>query len=235
MHDIHFHLGQDGSLPDESLKKGIISTSNQKEFNIAQQYRTNEMMVSFGLHPWYRYTDVNDYLNQFQQCDLIGEIGLDCVWSMIPLEEQIPLFQAQLQLANQLKKAVVLHTKGCEELIATMIQNYPNTYLVHWYSCDKYIEEYIKLDCYFSIGPSVVNDEIVQSCVRTIPLDRLLLESDGMEAVLWARNEQVAYFKAMEDSLEKIAELRNISVKEMDKQLEKNYINFMQRVKFPRK
>lgn len=230
MHDAHFHLNQDGSLPDSKLTHGIISTRDKRQFVQAQRFRSDAMLVSFGLHPWYAYASVEAYMDLFQQCDLIGEIGLDRVWSTIELEQQISIFESQLQLAMKLNKAVVLHTKGCEQMIAKMIRNYPNTYLVHWYSCNQHIEEYIAMDCYFTIGPSVVHDEVVQACVKQIPLDRLLLESDGMEAIEWAVGKVQAYELAMKASLEMIAKLRKIKIEQLALIIDQNFKSFIQKV-----
>lgn len=86
----------------------------------------------------------------------------------------------------QHKKPVVLHTKGMEKEILECIRLYPNTYHVHWYSCMEYVEEYRDLDCYFSIGPFPSVDKSVQKVCQLVPCDRLLIESDGIDAISWA-------------------------------------------------
>lgn len=114
-----------------------------------------EICVSFGLHPWYadRY-EAREYMELFQMCDAIGEIGMDNVWCEVPYEIQRRQFASQLEIAAQLGKSVILHTKGQEKEIARMIRDFPNPVCVHWYSGDPdTFEEFLELGCYFTLGP----------------------------------------------------------------------------------
>lgn len=81
------------------------------------------------------------------------------------------------------------HTKGREQAIARIIRTYPNRYLVHWYSCQEHLEDYLDLDCYFSIGPDVWWNEAVAQVVKKVPRHRLLVETDGLDSVRWAFEE----------------------------------------------
>lgn len=111
----------------------------------------------------------------------------------------------------QLKKPVVLHTKGMEKEILETIKQFPNRYLVHWYSCENYLEEYMKLGCWFTIGPSIRQDKIVEMIARKVPINRLLIESDGLEGISWGQNREIKaadYKNAMEEQLRILAEIR---------------------------
>ena len=115
----------------------------------------DEVYVSFGIHPWYadRY-EVKEYMELFQMCDAIGEIGMDNVWCEVPYEIQRRQFARQLEIAAQLGKSVILHTKGQEKEIARMIRDFPNPVCVHWYSGDlDTFEEFLELGCFFTLGP----------------------------------------------------------------------------------
>ena len=120
---------------------------------------------------------------------VIGEIGMDNVWCDVPLDIQQKVFEEQLALACELKKPVILHTKGQEKEIAAIIRNYPNRYLIHWYSCDHSLEEYIDQNCYFSIGPDVWWNPATRNVARKVPSNRILTETDGLNAVQWAYDE----------------------------------------------
>lgn len=232
MHDAHFHL-KNGLLPSPLLKKGIINTQNILEFQQAQSYRKDSLYVSFGLHPWEAYKEVEKFLSYFKACDVIGEIGMDCVWSKIPLAIQRTVFIAQLKIAHKLQKPIILHTKGCEQEIVEHIKQYPNTYLVHWYACEEYLKDYLTLDTYFSIGPGAGVESEVNECVKRIPLDRLLIESDGIDAIAWSNQqkvEEIHYLAAMQHIVEVIADLKQVSVDELIVQLRKNYECFTQKI-----
>ena len=90
----------------------------------------------------------------FSECPVIGEIGMDSVWCNVPLAVQEKVFTEQLAVAAQLDKPVILHTKGQEKRIASLIAGYPNTYLVHWYSDPVFPKSFLELDCYFLSAPT---------------------------------------------------------------------------------
>lgn len=145
------------------------------------------LIPTAGLHPWHAAGHkVSEMLPFLPACPAIGEIGMDSVWCDTPLDIQESVFREQLARARDLDKPVILHTKGQEKKIASILKEYPNTYLVHWYSCEQFLEDYLALDCYFSIGPDVWWNPAVRRVAETVPLNRLLIETDGMNAVEWA-------------------------------------------------
>ena len=140
-----------------------------------------------GLHPWHAAAySLEEMLPYLTAAPIIGEIGMDSVWCDIPLALQEEVFRAQLRLACEQNKPVILHTKGQERQIASILKEYPNHYLVHWYSSEEAPDDYLALDCYFSIGPDVWWNPAVQQTAVLIPQNRLLIETDGLEAVRWA-------------------------------------------------
>ena len=144
----------------------------------------------FGLHPWYAdQWKVEDMMPYLEKCQVIGEIGMDSLWCNVPLKQQKEVLEKQLQIAAEWKKPVVLHTKDQEREILELIRKYPNTYLVHWYSADHDLGGYLDLDCYFSVGPDVIWNPAVQQVAKRVPENRILLETDGMDAVKWAWEE----------------------------------------------
>lgn len=151
-----------------------------------------EILLTAGLHPWQSENYTVEQMKPFlETAPVIGEIGLDHVWCQVPMKIQKEAFERQLAFAAERKKPVILHIKGCEKEAVSLLRAYPNTYLVHWYSCDDYLEEYIKLGCYFSIGPDVWWNETVRRVAKEVPMNRIFTETDGMSAVVWAYEEAV--------------------------------------------
>ena len=87
-------------------------------------------------------------------------------WTNIPLAHQVKLFRKQLAYAALTDKPVVLHTKGCEREILTFIKEYPNRYLVHWYSSLELQKEYIEAGCYFTIGVDLKINQAMQQLAK---------------------------------------------------------------------
>ena len=221
MHDAHFHMSD--PLLKYSLK-GIANASSPEEYNRLREY---DYIVSAGIHPW--YVDCTEYdamLPCLEKADMIGEIGLDNTWCSTDLTLQKNIFEKQLKLACKLHKPVILHLKGMEKEAYSYICKYPNTYIVHWHSSKEMIQEYIDLGCYFTIGPSIEIDEAVNEVCRKCPLDKLLLESDGIEAIAWAygcKEEDVSYLDALTKSIGAISKIKNMPFAEMEIQLDKNF------------
>ena len=191
--DAHAHLGNDTEW-EERTGKGILSLicatgpgEAGKLFSRLEWLKGRAVIPTAGLHPWYadQYT-VQDMEPYIRRCPVVGEIGMDSVWCQVPLPIQERVFREQLAMACSLKKPVVLHTKGQEKAIASILKEYPNRYLVHWYSCEEYLEEYLALDCYFSVGPDAWWNPAVAQAARRVPRDRILVETDGLGAVQWA-------------------------------------------------
>lgn len=175
--------------------------------------RTSDIRLSFGIHPWdanrYQFADALPYL---EQTAIIGEIGLDGEWTDVPLAQQIAVCEAQLDYASRAHKPVVLHTKSREREVLDLIRHYPNQYMVHWYACERWQYDYLDLGCYMSIGPDLQTDESVRSLARRIPDDRLLIESDGLESLSWARGREYRvdeYVGALVDLLRALAVIRS--------------------------
>lgn len=199
------------------------------------------LIPTFGLHPWHSDEwSVQQMRPYMEKGSVIGEIGMDGIWCEVPLARQQEVFEQQLAFAVQTKKPVVLHTKEQERKIAELICRYPNRYLVHWYSADHDLERYLDLDCFFSIGPDVIWNPSVQEVARRVRPERLLVETDGMEAVRWAFDEgrrvgaevsgEVDPMSADESlwrTIEKTAALRGCDPHSLQLQIEKNFWNFL--------
>ena len=145
--------------------------------------------ITFGIHPWYsdRYTP-DDWTDYYRNCPAVGEIGMDTEWCRVSPARQQKVFEKQLLIAADLKKPVILHTKACEDRIVRMIRDYPYPVIVHWYSGDeKTLYSYIDLGCSFTLGPDTgLFKDPGHKILQNVPPDHLFLETDGLNAILWA-------------------------------------------------
>lgn len=235
MHDAHFHISD--TLFAQIKKQGMSGIANAccpEEFDaLCKMQKQYSFLISFGIHPWYADRLIPEQvLPYLEQADFIGEIGLDNTWCRTNPEVQKEIFETQLSYACQMQKSVILHVKGMEWEMLDFLKRYPNRYLVHWYSCSDFLEEYIDLDCYFTLGPSVDRDASVQNAAKKVPLDRILLESDGIEAMAWAKNSaetEVDYISVLQDSLQEIARIRGMDRIFLEKQMDSNFQRFIRR------
>lgn len=227
MHDAHFHFSDEIiRLQDKHNIPSLCNAADLKEWKHIEK---SHVPCSCGIHPWTAdHVSLKEMRPLLEQANIIGEIGMDSCWCSVDPAIQKKVFTEQIKYAYANKKPVILHTKGQEKEILDIIREYPNTYIAHWYSCSQYIEEYNEIASYFTIGPSVVRDQAVANVVRTVPIQKLLIESDGIDAVEWAVGHR-NYIEALKNSIETIAAIKGLSVAGTEKILDANFERMINR------
>ena len=236
--DAHCHLASNQELAQLQIKqqiKAIINCQTPEEWQINSKLTMHMQPLSFGIHPWdvnkLKFEEIVPYL---KLADAVGEIGLDSVWTKNDMALQTKTFRKQLAWAAKKKKPVILHTKGCEKEILAIIRQYPNNYFVHWYDCRKYQKDYIDLGCYFSICLDIIDNPAVIKLAQSVPLDHLLIETDGLNSVEWLLNKPVSvtdYSGILKQTLTALAHLRHIDSNKLATILGKNLIHFLGQAK----
>lgn len=209
-----------------------INCASPREFN--DHFKaigdSKRLLLSAGIHPWkVNQIQWNEMQPIFDQVPIIGEIGLDNVWTTNPVELQKVIFKKHLSYALQSQKPVIIHAKGQELETLKILKTYPNRYLIHWYSSERYVQDFLNLGCYFSIGPSFETEASVQKLLYMIPFDRVLIESDGLESIAWALNRPFkikSYAPFMESMIERLAQVHHVPVLKMEQQLIQNLHSF---------
>ena len=178
------------------LKESFSASGEAMNRGVCSGFR-----LTFGIHPWYAdQWEPKDWGEYYQNVPMIGEIGMDNLWCDVPLDKQQRILEEQLTIAADLHKPVVLHTKGCEKRIAQIVKDYPYPVLVHWYSGDaESFDLFMNQGCFFTLGPDtgfftlgpdtgldLPDDSSAPSLLEHVPLDHLFVETDGLNAILWA-------------------------------------------------
>ena len=150
--------------------------------------------AAIGVHPseTLELNDENlDLLRQRmkdERCVAVGEIGLDYHF----LDEypdpdkktQKIWFEKQLQLARELDKPVIIHSRdaAADTLEIMKKSEYSSLkYDMHCYSYSKeMVKELNKLDCYYGIGGVITfkNAKKLVEALQEMPLNRIMLETD---------------------------------------------------------
>ena len=161
----------------------------------------------------------------------VGEIGLDRLKEREISPRMREMFEAQLKLALEFRRPVVLHGAKCWGQVVKTLQgiceqarkNWTGAFLFHGFSrSDGLIPDIVALGGYISVGPAVLNDHAVnyRELVKKIPLDRLLLETDRTEA-------NAAECPSVRDVAAKVAELRGLAPEELEKITDGNAEKFL--------
>lgn len=115
----------------------------------------------------------------------IGEIGLDYFYPEPDREIQKEWFLRQLQLAREVKKPVILHTRdACADTLDCLSQVHAEQIggVVHCYSYSKEtVKDFLRYGFYFGIGgvTTFKSAKKVVEAVAEIPMDKILLETDS--------------------------------------------------------
>lgn len=229
--DAHAHLGGEREL---LARKNIFTVfCGTEPVSAAEVLRAqgDRVAASCALHPWNAQKHaVEEMLPFIQASPVLGEIGLDSVWTDADMDAQRRAFRAQLELASDLNKPVVLHTKGMEREIAQTLAPYRLRKLVHWYSCEDFLDLYLQQDCWFTVGPDHANNPAVQAVIARAPLDRLLTETDGMSAVSWAMGQEIPpenVEQVLRGELRAIARAKAISEQSAEEIVYENLMRFI--------
>ncbi|MBK9471357.1 MAG: TatD family hydrolase [bacterium] len=113
-----------------------------------------------------------------------GEIGLDTKITSSGLVEQMPLLERQLELAADLDLPVILHCRGAfEEMLAAIGRHRGRLRgVVHAYSRGPELAaRFVDAGLHIALGGAATHPRAqqVRRAARTIPLDRLVLETDA--------------------------------------------------------
>lgn len=181
-----------------------------------------------GLHPCYVNSEVKQTLAQiehwFSQRDFIavGEIGIDLYWDKTYQAEQEMAFLTQLDWAKSLNLPVVIHTRDSIEQTLALLQQAQNGQLTGVFHCFGGTVEQAKAinDLGFHLGlggVSTFKNGGMDKVIPALDLDYVLLETDCPYLApvphRGKRNEP-AYTRLV---AERIAELRGLSVAQVDR------------------
>lgn len=151
---------------------------------------------STGVHPWQSERFTIDQLRISENCLAIGEAGLDRLKGP-DLSVQIPAFEAQVQLAEQLRLPLIIHcVKAWNELQQVYRQTQPEqAWIYHGFMQSGIVEQVVNEGIIISIGTGILTHPRADYIIRCIPDDQLLLETDDRETDIQEVYEAVAALK----------------------------------------
>ena len=115
----------------------------------------------------------------------IGEIGLDYFHEDVPKEVQIHWFRKQLELAEELKLPVVIHSRDAAQDTLDIIKEEHGEQIggvIHCFSYGKEMAQiYLDMGFYLGIGGVVTfkNGKKLKEVVKCTPIERIVLETDA--------------------------------------------------------
>lgn len=184
---------------DRAIEAGvtrlILTGVDTEESNAALQLarlHPGRLWATAGVHPhhareWSAETtsEIRE-LAQDPRMVAVGETGLDFNRDLSPRSVQERVFARQLELAVELRRPVFLHQRDAQGRFLAILRDYRDSLVaavVHCFTGGR--EElwpYLDLDLYLGITGWLCDErrgELLRSCVRDIPDNRLMIETDA--------------------------------------------------------
>lgn len=220
---------------EQIITVGIDRESSKQAVALAQKYET--VFATVGVHP-HNVTDLHDtiydelrVLASSPKVVAYGEIGMDTVKQYAPMELQIEHFERQVGLAKELNLPVIIHDREAHREILGILRKmapFPCKGVMHCFSGDsKFAGEIIDLGFYISVPGIVTFNKAdgLQGAVRDVPLEYLMLETDGPFLAPVPRRGKRNEPALMLYTAQKVAELKGLSLDEVARRTTENARN----------
>jgi TatD DNase family protein len=154
----------------------------------------------------------------------VGETGLDWYRDHAPRDDQRRLFAAQLELASELGKAVVIHTRAADDDTLAMLSGVASTVVLHCFSSPRMLPAALERGWYVSFAGNATFPKAVdlRLAATQVPADRILAETDSPylapQPVRGKRNEPANVVH----TLAALARARSEEPAELERQIEQN-------------
>ncbi|WP_438966909.1 TatD family hydrolase [Flavobacterium sp.] len=174
---------------------------------------------SIGIHPWYidherLQSDLNFIKEQLNlnECLALGECGLDKRIE-IPFQNQLKVFQQQIELVQVSKKPIILHcVASFDEVIAIKKEmNIENPMIIHGFSKNIYVaKSLLDKGFYLSFGKYLLRNPELTSVFEYVPNDSFFLETDTIE-------------ETIVDVYQKASNIKNIKIEVLEEVVKVNF------------
>ncbi len=207
MIDSHCHLGigpewkENGRTPDILLQRakeagvgGILTVAcDYSDYdNLKKMLKFQSVWGAFGIHPEnaekFDLNQTIDMLNAFPEIVALGEIGLDFYYGAETRQQQIKVFEQQIELAATRNLPVIIHTRDADDDTIRILETAQNGGLLknngvlHCFTGSKQLAEFaLGIGFYISASGIITfkkaND--LREIFKFIPFDRILVETDS--------------------------------------------------------
>ena len=236
--DIHSHLDLCKNISGiiENTKKlnvkiltyGVNPKSNKKTLKLKEKYPN--IKIALGIYPIDCEkllikeidSEIEFIRKNKNKISAIGEIGLDLKYGK-DLEKQKIALEKLVNLAKELEIPAVIHSRDAEKECIDLLEklNY-NKIIMHCFSGNmKLVERIINNQWHLSIPANVKHSEHFQKIVEKTPIKQLFCETDSpfLHPDKLRDNEPANVI----ESYKKIAEIKKMSLAEIEKIIEENY------------
>jgi TatD DNase family protein len=238
--DTHAHLDACADRPSALIRRArsagvdrIITVgtgieSSQIALELADLHE--EVFAALGIDPHQagdaeagRVDELRELL-QHEQAIAVGEIGLDYFRDRAPRDRQRRLFEAQLELAAELGKPVVIHTRDADADTAEVLSRFDGTVVMHCFSSPGLLDTALERGYYVSFAGNVTYPKAsdLRGAAAQVPAERILAETDSPYLAPQARRGRPNEPANVVLTVQELAKTRRVDPDELGAQIAAN-------------
>ncbi|HEY7397203.1 MAG TPA: TatD family hydrolase [Gaiellaceae bacterium] len=194
MIDTHAHFGDDAAEVLDRARAAGVTRVVAVATTVADAHRVLALVddeegvyAALGIHPHEagaaRQADVDELrtLLAHPKVVAVGETGLDHFRDYAPRDAQRWLFEAQLELASETGKPVVIHTRAADGDTLEVLRAHDGAVVLHCFSSPPLLAEASRRGWYVSFAGNVTykNAYDLRSSARVVAAECLLAETDS--------------------------------------------------------
>jgi TatD DNase family protein len=200
----------------------------RKALSLAERHEG--VFAILGIHPHaagtataHDLSELRDLLGHVKAV-AVGETGLDWYRDNAPRDDQRRLFAAQLELAEELGKPVVIHTRAADADTLAGLSGFAGAVVLHCFSSPRMLPTALERDWYVSFAGNATFPKAVdlRLAANEVPAERILAETDSPylapQPVRGKRNEPANVVH----TLAALADARSEEPDELERQIERN-------------
>jgi TatD DNase family protein len=192
--DTHAHLDACADPPDVLVARAgearvtriltVGTTLERCRTALALADAHEEVYAILGVHPHEAGSDHDlaelRELLAHPKAVAVGETGLDHYRDYAPHDRQRALFEAQLELAAELGRTVVVHSRAADEETLAALAGFDGPVVLHCFSSARMLRPALDRGYYVSFAGNVTykNAPDLRVAASQVPADRLLAETD---------------------------------------------------------
>jgi len=163
-------------------------------------------------------------LAEHERAVAVGETGLDYFRDRAPRDRQRRLFEAQLELAADLGKPVVIHTRDADTDTADVLAGFGGTVVMHCFSSPGLLQTVLDRGYYVSFAGNVTYPKAsdLRAAAAQITDERILVETDSPYLAPQARRGRPNEPANVILTLEELAKARNTDPADLGAQIDAN-------------
>ena len=182
---------------------------------------------TYGIHPHETENDQIDkqtIIEAFKQNDKIigvGETGLDFFYNHSNKDKQISSFKSHIEASINLNKPIIIHSRNAENETFNILNSYKSNdlkILMHCFTGSlEFSKKLLSLGAFFSASGIITfkNSIDLQNTFKTIPLEKLLIETDSpflAPIPMRGKKNEPSFIKF---TLEKLSSLKGTTIEQM--------------------